>query len=94
MQLDLFLISDSATLRDALRRIETNHHGLIFVTDATGAVSGVATVVTSVGDCWMGGLWTIRSRNVPTLILFGQTRPHRESCCSKNSIIAFEPSPS
>lgn len=43
MQLDLFLISDSATLRDALRRIETNHHGLIFVTDATGAVSGVAT---------------------------------------------------
>ena len=43
MQLDLFLIGDSATLRDALQRIEANHHGLIFVTDATGAVSGVAT---------------------------------------------------
>ncbi len=43
MQLDLFLISYSASLRDALQRIERNHHGVIFVTDANGAVSGVAT---------------------------------------------------
>lgn len=43
MQLDLLLISDSACLRDALQRIENNHHGVIFVTDANGAVTGVAT---------------------------------------------------
>jgi D-glycero-alpha-D-manno-heptose-7-phosphate kinase len=43
MQLDIFLISKSAPLRDALQRIEVNHHGMIFVTDATGAVTGLAT---------------------------------------------------
>jgi D-glycero-alpha-D-manno-heptose-7-phosphate kinase len=43
MQLDIFLIAASATLRDALRRIENNRHGMIFVTDASGTVSGVAT---------------------------------------------------
>jgi D-glycero-alpha-D-manno-heptose-7-phosphate kinase len=43
MQLDPFLISDSASLREALQRIESNHHGVIFVTDANGAVAGVAT---------------------------------------------------
>lgn len=43
MQLDIFLIKASATLREALQRIESNHHGMIFVTDANGAVSGVAT---------------------------------------------------
>jgi D-glycero-alpha-D-manno-heptose-7-phosphate kinase len=43
MQLDRFLIAASASLREALQRIESNHHGVIFVTDANGAVSGVAT---------------------------------------------------
>ncbi len=43
MQLDIFLITASASLRDALQRIERNLHGMIFVTDANGAVSGVAT---------------------------------------------------
>lgn len=43
MQLDPFLISDSASLRDALQRIDSNHHGVIFVTDSNGAVAGVAT---------------------------------------------------
>ncbi|MBM4229341.1 MAG: CBS domain-containing protein [Gammaproteobacteria bacterium] len=43
MQLDKFIISAAATLHEALQRIETNHHGMIFVTDANGAVSGVAT---------------------------------------------------
>lgn len=43
MQLDKFIISAAASLRDALQRIEANHHGMIFVTDANGAVSGVAT---------------------------------------------------
>jgi D-glycero-alpha-D-manno-heptose-7-phosphate kinase len=43
MSLDVFLISKSAPLRDALQRIEVNHHGMIFVTDATGAVTGLAT---------------------------------------------------
>lgn len=43
MQLDIFLITASASLREALQRIEKNHHGMIFVADANGAVSGVAT---------------------------------------------------
>jgi len=43
MQLDIFLIAESASLRDALKRIESNHHGMIFLTTANGALSGVAT---------------------------------------------------
>jgi D-glycero-alpha-D-manno-heptose-7-phosphate kinase len=43
MQLDIFLIAASANLREALQRIESNHYGMIFVTDANGAVVGVAT---------------------------------------------------
>ncbi len=43
MQLDIFLTAASSTMREALRRIESNHHGMIFVTDTNGAVSGVAT---------------------------------------------------
>lgn len=43
MKLDIFLISASSNLREALQRIEANHHGIIFVVDASGAVSGVAT---------------------------------------------------
>ena len=43
MQLDQFTISDTASLRDALQRIEANHQGMIFVTDQNGSVSAVAT---------------------------------------------------
>ena len=43
MQLDNLLIAASANLRDALHRIENNHHGMIFITDANGSVCGVAT---------------------------------------------------
>ena len=43
MQLDIFLIAASASLREALQRIEENQHGIIFITDAKGAVCGVAT---------------------------------------------------
>lgn len=43
MQLDIFLIAASATLREALQRIENNHHGMIFITDSSGAVCSVAT---------------------------------------------------
>jgi D-glycero-alpha-D-manno-heptose-7-phosphate kinase len=43
MQLDIFLIAASASLRDALQRIENNHYGVIFITDANEAVCGVAT---------------------------------------------------
>jgi D-glycero-alpha-D-manno-heptose-7-phosphate kinase len=43
MQLDLFLVTSSDTLRETLKRIEANHHGMVFVTDSTGAVTGVAT---------------------------------------------------
>ena len=43
MQLDKFIISVAATLRDALQLIEANHHGMIFVNDVNGVVTGVAT---------------------------------------------------
>lgn len=43
MQLDIFLISGSASLRDALQRIENNRHGVIFVTNTNGTVFGMAT---------------------------------------------------
>ena len=54
MQIDLYLISASATLREALQRIENNHYGVVFVTDAHGAVIKMATD----GDirrCLIGG---------------------------------------
>lgn len=43
MQLDIFLVAASATLREALQSIESNHHGMIFIADANGSVTGVAT---------------------------------------------------
>ena len=43
MQLTNFLIAASASSREALQRIETNHHGVIFITDPDGSVSGIAT---------------------------------------------------
>jgi D-glycero-alpha-D-manno-heptose-7-phosphate kinase len=43
MQLDIFLISKTASLREALQRIEANHNGIIFVTETNGAVTGLAT---------------------------------------------------
>lgn len=43
MNLDHFLISQNAPLREALQKISANHHGIIMVTDADGAVIGVAT---------------------------------------------------
>jgi D-glycero-alpha-D-manno-heptose-7-phosphate kinase len=41
--LDSFLISNAATLRDALSKIEANQHGVIFITCLTDAVIGLAT---------------------------------------------------
>ena len=43
MSLNLFLIAETAPLREALALIEANHHGIILTTDASGAVSGLAT---------------------------------------------------
>lgn len=43
MQLDKFLISESASLREALLLIESNHHGIILTTDPSGVVCGLAT---------------------------------------------------
>lgn len=43
MQLDTFLVAGSASLREALQRIESNHHGMVFITDQNGSVVGVAT---------------------------------------------------
>jgi len=43
VNLELFLISESASLREALARIEANHHGVALMTDHSGAVVGLAT---------------------------------------------------
>lgn len=43
LNLGLLLVSESASLREALAQIELNHHGIIFATNADGAVSGLAT---------------------------------------------------
>lgn len=43
MSLDLFLISEAASLREALAQIEANHHGIILTTCLSGAVVGLAT---------------------------------------------------
>lgn len=43
MNLALFLVLQSSSLRDALSRIEANHHGFTLTTDDTGAVVGLAT---------------------------------------------------
>ncbi len=43
MNLDKFLIPATASMRQALLCIEANQHGIIFTTDALGAVSGLAT---------------------------------------------------
>jgi D-glycero-alpha-D-manno-heptose-7-phosphate kinase len=43
MQLNNFLISEGASLRDALMQIDANHHGIILTTTLTGAVVGLAT---------------------------------------------------
>ncbi len=43
MKIDSFLIDENATLREALARVERNHHGMIVTSDASGRVTGVAT---------------------------------------------------
>lgn len=43
MQLSKFLIPESASLRDALLLIESNHHGIILTTSPSGVVTGLAT---------------------------------------------------
>lgn len=41
--MDKFQILGNATLKEALARIESNHHGVVFVVDEVGVVYGVAT---------------------------------------------------
>jgi D-glycero-alpha-D-manno-heptose-7-phosphate kinase len=43
VSLDLYIISESNSLRQALTQIEANRHGIILTTDASGAVVGLAT---------------------------------------------------
>lgn len=43
MNLEHFLVPQSATLRAALSVIESNHHGIVLTTDAHGVVVGLAT---------------------------------------------------
>ena len=43
MKLDKFVVPASASMREALQHIESNHHGMIFITEPDGSVCGVAT---------------------------------------------------
>lgn len=43
MKQDHFVISIASPLRDVLKAIELNHHGMIFFADSQGAIIGVAT---------------------------------------------------
>lgn len=43
MNLDLFLISETASLRDALAQLDANHHGIVLTTDGVGKATGLAT---------------------------------------------------
>ena len=43
MRLDQFVIPANASLREALRRIEENHHGMIFIAEMNGSISAIAT---------------------------------------------------
>jgi D-glycero-alpha-D-manno-heptose-7-phosphate kinase len=43
VSLNSFLISELSPLREALARIESNHHGIILTFDASDVVSGLAT---------------------------------------------------
>jgi D-glycero-alpha-D-manno-heptose-7-phosphate kinase len=43
VNLDLFIISEAATMREALAQIETNRHGIIMTVGVAGEVTGLAT---------------------------------------------------
>ncbi len=43
MSLDLFLISENSSLREALAQIEANHQGIVLTTNSLGVVTGLAT---------------------------------------------------
>lgn len=43
MSLNLFLIAENAPLREALVKIEANHHGIILTVNSSGIVTGLAT---------------------------------------------------
>jgi D-glycero-alpha-D-manno-heptose-7-phosphate kinase len=43
VKLDNFLIEENAPLKDALQKIDANHHGIIMITNTSGTVTGVAT---------------------------------------------------
>jgi D-glycero-alpha-D-manno-heptose-7-phosphate kinase len=43
VSLNLFLITENATLREALVNIEANHHGIILTVNSSGIVTGLAT---------------------------------------------------
>jgi D-glycero-alpha-D-manno-heptose-7-phosphate kinase len=43
VNLDLFLISETASLREALAQLDANHHGIILTTNGAGRATGLAT---------------------------------------------------
>ena len=43
MSVEQFLMSETASLRDALAQLEANHHGIVLITNADGRTTGLAT---------------------------------------------------
>ena len=43
MNLDLFLIAETASLRDALAQLDANHYGIILTSNGSGKATGLAT---------------------------------------------------
>lgn len=43
MNIELFQISEKASLRDALAQLEANHHGIVITVNAVGVATGLAT---------------------------------------------------
>lgn len=43
MNLDIFLVSENVSLREALKKIEANHQGFILTKDCSGSITGLMT---------------------------------------------------
>jgi len=77
MTLEAFQIHTGATLREALERIEQNHHGMVMVRDLSGAIVGLATD----GD--------IRRK----LLSEGTLEDPIDVCCTRNFVWADRATP-
>lgn len=77
MNLDYFKVHSGATLRESLKRIEQNHHGLIMLQDSSEAIIGLATD----GD--------VRRK----LLDGGTLEDPIDACCTRNFVWADRATP-